>query len=160
VDKKADRPFRDTLQEASTPLLSTGNEEGTNQSAQTVGEPAGLDEPKAEIPELVNLLETGAQSPPPTSERPSHPVMNRPANLYLLLLESQLQGRDTNCRRPIEYTEPKEYSRHPQLPRFTTKSGDSSKAWSAYVPRAHQASSPAPLHGLDIGDCAASWQFC
>ena len=60
VDKKADRPFRDAGQEASAPLLSTGDDERIEQSAQAVGEPAGLKEPKAEIPQLVNLLETGA----------------------------------------------------------------------------------------------------
>lgn len=60
MDKKADRPFRDTLQEASAPLLSTGGDEGTKHLAQAAGEPAGIEEPKAEIPKLVNLLETGA----------------------------------------------------------------------------------------------------
>ena len=64
LDPKADRPFRDPLQEASAPLLATdaGGEEPSEQSAQTAGEPTGLKEPAAQIPKLVNLLETGART--------------------------------------------------------------------------------------------------
>ena len=61
LDEKADRPFRDAGQEASAPLLGTGDDEdGREQSAQTFGEPAGMEDPAAMIPHLVNLLETGS----------------------------------------------------------------------------------------------------
>ena len=68
-DAKADRPYRDAGQEATAPLLGTGpdNDKWEAQPAQTVGQPAGLENPAADIPKLVNLLETGANWHTPCS---------------------------------------------------------------------------------------------
>ena len=61
LDAKADRPVRDAGQEPSAPLLGTGGDDGREQLAQTAGDPAGMEDPAATIPQLVNLLETGAR---------------------------------------------------------------------------------------------------
>ncbi len=58
LDEKADRPFRDAGQEVSAPLMATGDD-SREQAAQTVGEPAGMADPAAMVPHLVNVLETG-----------------------------------------------------------------------------------------------------